>query len=104
MTDVSPMGSPLVIALAIIGLPIGISRIREIWRQRGDVSRPARYLRIRYAVLALSLVGLSLLLIVQLSRAPLWVVDLGVALIFGSWGGFLILSIVFGFLEGFRGE
>jgi hypothetical protein len=95
--------SPFILALALIGLPIGIARIREIWKQRHDSSRPARHLRIRYAVLGLSIAGLFLILLTQLS-APLWVADAGFLLVAVSWGGFLILSIAFGFMEGFRGD
>ena len=96
--------SPVLIALAVLGLAIGISRIREIWRNRGDTSRHARYLRVRYAVFSVSLVGFVLISLVQLFSVPLWVADVGMGVIFASWGGFVILSIVLGFVEGFRAE
>jgi len=91
----------VVIALAIIGFSLGILRLREIWNKRLDTSRHARYLRIRYGVLALSPLGLLFLFFTQLLGLPIAVADAGAGLIFLSWGGFLILSIVFGFLEGF---
>ncbi len=95
--------SPIIVGLSLIGLAVGVGRIREIRARWRDSSRPARHLRIRYAVLALSLVGLVMVTFTQLG-APVWFVDAGVVVIFGSWGTFLLLSIVFGFLEGFRGE
>jgi len=95
--------SPIIIGLALIGLAVGARRIRAIRATWRDSSRPARRLRIRYAVLGLSVVGMVLVTLTQLG-APFWVAKAGFVLIFGGWGAFLLLSIVFGFLEGFRGE
>jgi len=99
----TPQPSPFIIGLALVGLLVVVRRIHEIRNTWRDTSRAARQLRIRYGVFGLSFVGLVLVTLTQLF-APLWVAEIGFVLIFGGWSAFLVLSIVFAFREGFRGE
>jgi len=98
---VNMVASPIVLALAVIGFGVLIARMREMWRTRRELSKKVHRQRIRFGVLSLSLVGLGAIFVVQVAHLPLWMVDVGGGLIFASWAGYIILSVVFGFLEGF---
>ena len=94
------VASPVVLVLALVGLGVLVKRIQELWKTRGESSKQVRRQRIRFGVLSLSLLGLVAVFGVQALHLPVWFVDVGMVLIFGSWGAYIVLSIVFGFLEG----
>jgi len=93
-----------ILPLAIIGLVVFLTKGREIWTHRGDRSAHWKRERIRFSVLMLSFAGLALVFLAQLLHGVLWIGELGIGIVFLSWGGYLVLSIAFGFYEGFRGE
>lgn len=94
--------SPVVILLAVIGLSVLIARSRTLWATRSESSRSAKRQRVRFAVLGISILGLLLLFIVQLAQLPVWLAEVGIILLFASWGGYLLLSMIFGFKEGYE--
>ena len=91
------------VVLAISGLGVMISKVREIRRDWRNSSRPARHLRIRYTVLASSLLCVPIVAL-ALFGAPAWFVYVGLAMFFIGCGGYVALSLIFGFIEGFRGD
>jgi hypothetical protein len=95
------IASPIVLVLAVIGLGVLIARAGELWKTRTDSSKHARRQRIRFGTLSLSLIGLMAIFAAQVGNLPLWIDDVGIVMIFGSWAAYIVLSMIFGFREGF---
>ena len=97
--------SPVILVLAAAGLWILLTRGREAWDRRHDSAPRWRRQRIRFLVLVFgSTLGLTLVFVAQALHGVLWLGGLGMAFIGFSWLTYLVLSLVYGFMEGFRGE
>jgi len=83
--------------IAAIGLWVLIVKVRAAWRDRHDNLQASRRERLRIGVFLFSFVGFVPILAAQLPGAPSWLATVGVFLMFGSWGTYAILSIVFAF-------